>query len=475
MSGNFEFLKKYNKEVFKLVSAGERSLKTDIIFAGTSLRKALERFVNDIAISFPEVKTIAKKLPDGTTTHNLINIMRIDINSMDVNEPYKVFSFNRITDDELFKCREDNKLCNRKYEIFNRAMIRRRIYDEADFVRIMGNDFTHENPKDRMFKRTYENILDAYRYFHRMLKNYYCKKQSVPDFKEDCIPIGNFEILSCCLPNDANITCCRREYVGKYIESDRFLNETSNWAIIREYRKEKMDENFLLRGYDSQILAKKDISGVPVGMTRIEVLSKFSNEKSPFYIIAYVFQRRPVPLAEVLSSLSDSNKYSIAIKIADCFRNLHNSKSPIYHRMFNYNCVYLCDYTDEKEYGEWLPAIVKFDFSKIEDSRVKTVFAPAQNAVECLNNKEGKYISPEWKSNPTCSNWEKVDIYALGVLLADIFSNKILDTVDEFFDIENLEDKIDNTILILIDEMLSNDVKQRPNANTVYQILIDCK
>lgn len=143
--------------------------------------------------------------------------------------------------------------------------------------------------------------------------------------------------------------------------------------------------------------------------------------------------------------------------------------------MFNYNCVYLCDYSDVSEYGEWLPAITKFDFSKIDDSRVKTVIASATTAVEKLNPKEMKYISPEWASNPTRSSWEKVDIYSLGMLLVDIFSGKILDTVDDFFEMDDLESKVNNTILLLIDDMLSNDVQSRPTANEVYQTLIDCK
>lgn len=478
MSKNFGFVKGYSAKLYNDIAKAESLIKTDYVSAGKELRNAFETFISGLVNNkYPEIgKSTSKKLYDR------INALTIDSKS-DSKMPYQVLTFAQISDDELFRCKEDNTICARKFnkdikKYWIKDKIRESVRNEADFVRIVGNDCTHPDPKGWTFKRTYENVVDAFRYFHRILRNYYIreyKAKNIPAFNEDIIPIDRFSILSGYKPSDAERTGCRREYIGKYIENPRFPDEGVQWAIIREYRKEKIDENFVSRGYDTQVLARKDYSGIPVGMARIKPITQYSDKNSPFYSIAYIFQRQPMPLAEALENLSDNNKYDIAIKVADCFRNLHNSKSPIYHRMFNYNCVYLCDYSDVSEYGEWLPAITKFDFSKIDDSRVKTVIASATTAVEKLNPKEMKYISPEWASNPTRSNWEKVDIYSLGMLFVDIFSGKILDTVDDFFEMDDLESKVNNTILLLIDDMLSNDIQSRPTANEVYQTLIDCK
>lgn len=471
MKGNFEFVKKFDNEIYTLISDGEKNLKIHVPFAGKALREAFERFIKYIVMKYPGIDK-GIKAETGKKFVSLHERIKF-LSSQEMIDKYnincKALELTPLSVDDVLWCVRDDKRARRE---FQNPYLAKTIKTDADYVRKIGNDCTHEDMKERTLKRTYTNVLDGYKYFYQILKNYFCKTNGLPAFDADIVPIGNYYIESSCIPSDYASTHCRHEYLAKAIASDNIGKTRYEWAIIREYSKENMDSNFLERGLDAQICADTGISGAPTGMAMVQPITRIDDENAPFYIIAYLFKRRPYPLAEVIDRLTDENKYDICIRIADCFRNLHNSEIPIYHRMLNYNCIYLCDFTDTR-YNMWLPAVTKFNFSKVEDACALTVITNLTNAMPWLSPEEAKYTSPEWKSNPLKSNWEKVDVYAMGVLFADIIGGKIMKCLDDFGKLDGFADTVNESILILIDDMTSEDIYDRPNAEEIYRCLVD--
>lgn len=455
MSENFEFVKERDQQLYNKLICGEKDLKINFINSVRNLREAFESFINSICIKFPEIEN---ELNQQATTVSLADRIRFLTDTCalsSINSRFRGLSVRNITDQELYYHQGgDSRLFESRIK---RREARRRIRHDTDFIRIVCNDYSHSNPSEHVFIRTYETALDAYRYFHRILRRYYCTSNGINDFSEDLIPLGKYNVEMSVTPANTAATKCEREYLTTYQRSVNLGELGIGWAIICEYRKENVDTNFISRDNDAQTLAANRVPGI----NRPVPVADLNNNNTPFYIIAYEFPRKPHPIADVFDRLTPKDKYDIAVQVARYFKQLHDAK--IYHRMLNYECIYLY----QGEEGRWNPVVTKFNFSKI-DIDLRTVYDNATRAVDLLHAGESKYIAPEWAADPNRKNWEKVDIYSLGVFLADLYSGRILDSLDSFFETPNADNSV---IYEMIDMMTSADSQDRPTAHDVYEIL----
>ncbi len=476
--GNFEFVKNFDEELYSEITKVEQKCKLEVEASGKALRSCLELLCNNIIEKFSltnELSDYVCRVLNKTIGENGVDLYQMLRFLSDRDEAerlkkrggkfagYKALPDFRIDERELRKYRavkggEENRFLRGDEECAHKVRY------ALSFIRKFGNDCTHIDEKQKSFKVCYENLRDSLYYFHRILNMYYCDG-SEPRFSPDYMSIDSYPIVSSRVPPDALRTQCRREYIAT--KKKRFGSE---WAIIREYVKEDIDEklvNFVTRGEVAQLCAPKGISGVPEGMVRMRPLSSLDNEDGPFYIIAYIFDREPHSLRDVLPNLSFSERYNVCLQVARCFANLHRAR--IYHRMLNHNCISVCDYTADG--SGWVPAVTKFEFSKLGGFDLPTVGDWAEIAKATLHQTEEKYIADEWKHAASTENvnWEKIDIFALGVLFEEILMGKIGSARPYYEDLEEIG--VSAAVNDLLEQMTLSTIENRPSVAEVVAVL----
>lgn len=478
MAGNFDFVKAYDNELYSEIIKAEKKCKIDVKASGSALRGCLEKLCNNIVEKFSLTNDMGDFIRRtyncniGETGPELYQMLRF-LSDRDEAErlkkrggkfaDYKALPDFRIDENELRKYRAVRGGEECRFTHDDKESIRKYRY-ALSFIRVLGNNCTHIGEKQKIFKICYENLRDSFYFFHRILNMYFCDG-SEARFSPNLIPFDSYSVLSSRVPPDALRTQCRREYIAT-----RKKQVGADWALIREYVKEDIDENlvnFVARGEVAQLCAPKGISGVPEGMVRMQTLSSLDNEDSPFYIIAYIFDREPHALRDVLPNLSFSERYNVCLQVARCFANLHRAR--IYHRMFNHNCISVCDYTADG--SGWVPAVTKLEFSKLGGFDLPTVGDWAESAKAALHQTEEKYIADEWKRAASTENvsWEKIDVFALGVLFEEILMGKVGSARPYYEDLEDIG--VSAAVNDLIGEMTSSEIEKRPSVAKVVAVL----
>ena len=211
--------------------------------------------------------------------------------------------------------------------------------------------------------------------------------------------------------------------------------------------------------------------GLPKWMGSPAEISTIENTKSSFYIVAYHFEETPQPLSsELLKTFDMKSRLFICKELARYLAVLHPVK--VYQRLLSYESVYICDCS---AHGKGLrPYLVKFDFAKIEsrDGEMLTIHKQALEAKEVIPfNRIKKYIADDWEDG----NWEKADIYSLGVLFCDILSGAIIknqNKIDHAMEKLNADKQISDELLdFILERMLCRGAEKRPNALEVQHML----
>ena len=127
-------------------------------------------------------------------------------------------------------------------------------------------------------------------------------------------------------------------------------------------------------------------------------------------------------------------------------------------------------YVNEKR-RQFIPYIVKFDYSKIDNPELNTIIADANKAARKADKIIDEYISPEYKNAIESGtngqvDWEKVDIFSMGVLFIKIMLGDFSVTAEL-----NLRKLTDRQLQGLLDEMLSDEPEERPTAEEVADSL----
>lgn len=142
--------------------------------------------------------------------------------------------------------------------------------------------------------------------------------------------------------------------------------------------------------------------------------------------------------------------------------------------MFNYRCIKV-----GKKGDSFIPYVTGFNFAKVEDQSnpVATVIAYASNARDKgkADQKSAKYIPGEWEYASeigTEMDWEKVDVYSLGVFLCDMLSGRIH---DHLLSEQEMKGLIPDPLISLILRMVSEDIYERPSCRDALQEMEQCQ
>ncbi len=467
MYSNFSFIMKKYPQTYRHLATAEKSIRLNK--AVNEIRYALEKLVEErlktlgIGDLFQKYATM-HKINKYLSLQDQISIC-LDVNILkeigyESKEPVLPKLNDKIT------CYFMN---NRKAEL-----------KEYDFLRIYGNSKGHSK-QSNLIKINYQLSLKALKVFHKILcvicNSTQEEQRQQIIFNENMMPIQTSEHLYEIdgfnkPPSDAPLSKCQIEFKAHFVQSGSI--KRTEYALIRQYKKSDVDEKFLLRNIDTirKTTDERIDDNLPPCMRHPVELSPIENANSPFYIVAYHFPQAPQSLSDALLKNFDmKTRLSICTDLARCMVELH--AMGIYQRMLSYASVYVCDYSERGK--GWRPHLVKFDFAKLEQKQGKdygTVMPWVQEAKTKI--KDGsikKYINvKDWEQE----QWEKTDIYALGILFCDILSGRINnnysqmeDAVGELFKAQQLSDEFAD----FLESMLDDNAENRPSAMETQRMM----
>lgn len=259
---------------------------------------------------------------------------------------------------------------------------------------------------------------------------------------------------------------CKKEYYG--IDSSVTPNA---YAVIKEYDVQNMDMNFVKRNMSVLERIHSNTMDPIEGIADIKQLNEVNTEDESYYV-SYVFHKQPMELSQENLNRADTpfERVQMCKRLSNAISQLHNLEEPIYHRLINAKSVVLCDFSDKK-FGI-VPYLINFDFSKFKAADAKmTVLEQFKNEVDSLKQEDMEYIC---EYDMTDTSYEKMDIYALGILFIRILSGNLqsprLDLADK---LNLIEENYNSKIADLLEMMLSETAIDRPTAKQVYAVFME--
>ncbi|WP_329802571.1 hypothetical protein [Holdemanella biformis] len=259
---------------------------------------------------------------------------------------------------------------------------------------------------------------------------------------------------------------CKKEYYG--IDSSVTPNA---YAVIKEYDVQNMDMNFVKRNMSVLERIHSNTMDPIEGIADIKQLNEVNTEDESYYV-SYVFHKQPMELSQENLNRADTpfERVQMCKRLSNAISQLHNLEEPIYHRLINAKSVVLCDFSDKK-FGI-VPYLINFDFSKFKAADAKmTVLEQFKNEVDSLKQEDMEYIC---EYDMTDTSYEKMDIYALGILFIRILSGDLqsprLDLADK---LNLIEENYNSKIADLLEMMLSEIAIDRPTAKQVYAVFME--
>ncbi len=451
---NFNFLQCVNQNLFSIIKEAESLAHTKFTDCGQKSRQACELFIDSIL----RKKGLSQKITGELSTK--ISLLQ--------DEDY-LKKIGYLKDDQSLSSNPILPDLGTVDFVTNSGKIKSGC-DYYTFLRQFGNTCSHYKDEPYYPRIDFSNVTKCLQGYRLLFSKYYANQipKGIGPFKADLMPIEEFYIISSSVPQDQARSKCKREFWG-YSLDDR-LN-VGYYSILRLYDKADVDSNFMLRNSDVFLEASKEtISGIPEGMTSFRTIAGTDSSSTSFYITAHLFRFEPKPLSsDLLSVTSLKQRLELCIGIASCFNNLHNADTPIYHRLLTYDSVVVCRFKEKL-----IPYVIKFDYGKLSiSSQYKTVFQEAKQAELNIQKEKSltKYLAPEWNSisDSDSFNWEKIDIYSLGVLFSDILAARFGGELISFDELEDLN--LSDDLLDTLDMMTSENADLRSNLEYVLLVL----
>ena len=246
-----------------------------------------------------------------------------------------------------------------------------------------------------------------------------------------------------------------------------------NWYIIKEFAENDIGR---IRENDIEKVIQKyknDLHGRVMDIER-PIIPEADNNNKRWDVYSLLFPPKPFD-DKTIESMSEVQKGDIVCKIIDTIDSFHNMDDPVVLRGLNPSKFVLCD----DQNGQYIPVIVDLEKAKqftvnnnmgmsVLDGFVSddSYVAPElkEQAVAYAASKTGttdqkadaEVISTEFDKD----NYDKVDIYSLGVLIRKIYTNK------EETDPEDWDGKYKG-ISQLVEKMTSAMPSERPNLREV--------
>ena len=437
-SQNFAFLKEINSELYQSILVMEENARIKPVYAAQECRRLLNTF-----ISIVQKKHGIK--PGDNEHENLLSITKSIHTGLDrvPQVQYKVIDMNGVVSTASSNC------------LF--------------YLKEVGNSGAHKGkpnkPGVKYVLLGSAAIIKALRAYYDLFTLYYRSRinNARTQFLDANVPLGKYSIKTHYVPTDADRSKCIMEYTAQ--KDLGTYSKKQATAIIREYDPRYVDDLFLNRNIDaySEALEYTYSNGVKVGH-----LNNPDEEFANFYIV-YEFVDEVVPLDKFLkkNKLQIKDRVQICKKLAEALSKFHNAEFPIYHRMLNYTCIVISDFSNSD--GGYVPYITKFDFAKITSIKAGTVFNNLSEAEAQESKKFSRYkvdiINPD-------TDWAKVDIYSLGVLFVDIMLNNVSTRpiTDKTFE-DLIDAGISDEMIDIIDEMLCEKADERPSIDTVLEAI----
>ena len=452
---NFNFLQSINQPLFSTIKDAESMARTNFVGCGQMSRKAYEMFIDSVLINHGLSSQI---------TGDLFNkIKSLKDESLLIQIGY-LSSGQRLADNPILP-----DLGNVDF-IDNSG--KTKTCDYYNYLRKFGNACSHSKKEPYNPKIMFSNVVKCLKGYRLLFSRYYSGQinSSIGSFNADLMPIERFYITSATVPSDQNRSKCKKEFTGYSLEARKNI---SYYAILRQYDKNDVNNNFMLRNSDVFLEASREtISGIPEGMTSFQTIVGLDSNSSTFYITAHLFRFEPKPLSpNLLKDTSIKQRLELCSGIASCFFNLHNADDPIYHRLLTYDSIVVCNFKDK-----FIPYVIKFDYGKITLSeQYMTVFQQTKQAELNIQKEKSltKYLAPEWSRISTTEtvDWEKIDIYSLGVLFSDILVGRFDGSLVSFDELEEMD--LSDDLLDMIDLMTSEKISARCNLEYVQSVLAE--
>lgn len=436
MRSNFQFMESIDPTLYDKLVIAEKALYTSRKLTGHALRRFWEKFTADLLVSYGIYNDLSASLQGKAPTLG----ERMDF----FTKPHPAL---RTRSGYYFKLEELNRKRENKIPVFCDAPIDAtitsrhvsgrpsRYYDKTRktqypisllyFLRQYCNDCTHEETdiQPPVFDVNFVQTLDYMTQLHKFLRKFYGLAPAPYD--EKIIIFNKFEVIGVnSSPDDGFRTGCIKECTALYYPTTGFSKTLP--AIIRFFPKKDQDRDFASRSAGVNSLLDKNACGK--GLRNIIELADMDSD-SEFYIIAYVFENEASALSnELLRNTPYTTRLVWCKEIAAIVNNLHTNDPKIFHRLINHNSIYLVKSRD----GDIHPSLIKMSFAKIIDAGAPTVFGITMSAAKQIKQRQSaemKYLSGEFSNCPAHNpentalverHWEKVDIFALGILLSDI-------------------------------------------------------
>lgn len=439
--GNFAFVEEIFSDIYIKLSCAERLAYIDCQKAGMQLREALETWLGYL------VEENGLKLSEERTSLNEKRKLLKQFNKLPQLNDYKYIAVNG-----------EKKNLN-GYLVWQK----------------FGNQCAHPEKTVDDPDITYENTELVLRIAHKVFRLEYARKkgkkeaEKIAQFDPYIMPIGDNYIIKSYAPLDKPVSNCIREFeTCAYNETGR----VSKYGIIRVFRKRDMDEKLLqLRDQEAFSEAEAEAGIQFDGNVQVDVLSKMGADNSDFYVLIYKFSQKPVHLSDgILTELSIGERVEMCCQISKIISSFHNLSTPIYHRNLSFDSVYVC----KNKSGKYEPSVIKLDCAKIASEDFGTVIANVQNMQMMIQQQKFlKYTAPEVRMMmQNCDlkvDWEKADIYSLGVLFADIMNGQIDANIVPAIKLQRTGVKVE--LVQLIDKMKNPNAALRPSAEIINQLL----
>jgi|GEM_PF-2408620 len=436
---NFAFLKKSHAEIYEVIHSAESNVYIDYNACANKVRRAAELFCSEMESQY-DIK-LGKDLQE--------RLGRINKYSRYYFRQDQVKFLMDAPDGSTQEVTSDN------------------------IIRVFGNSGSHAPNKEATNAAALDsnNAIEAMKAFHLIAGRAFTREKSMR-YDVDAIPVGKYEVMydvndPRVLAEDTPNGCVREVMCCSFMDGS---HETDKYALIRIYESGEADSVYLRRSIEAYHNAAHESPSAPAGIAVPDVLAKYEDRASDYYIIAYLFNQPPTPLSNtVLREMSKENKIAMCVMIAEAVAYLHNLENAVYLRMFSNHDVFVVKIKDR-----YVPMITRFNYAKIEGYKGTVVSYLMDAAQERENLAEAKYVPDELSENGNDGNmddvdWEKVDIFSLGVLFADIICGTIGKQTFEITDVERAG--YPDALVDLIDKMTSGLPLFRPSADEAAALL----
>lgn len=418
---NFYYLKDLNSSLYEKIKQTESSLIHNHVEAVQCFSNAIDEFC-DSAIKV-DLQTICDKKMLGPS-----------------------FNYDRIKTEN-----NENIVCLNDIKIIETLLNKKVSLENDAFKKYLCTVNDHKVISGRILRNGLKSFDVVLRAFYNINDN---KK-----WNKDAIKIDNFDIYKI----TTKALGCKKEYFGVD------LNATPNtYAVIKEYNIQNMDMNFARRNISVLERINSNAMDPIEGIAQICQLNEINSEDESYYL-SYIFNKKPMLLNQENLNLANTpyERVQMCKRLANAISQLHNLQEPIYHRLINTKSVVLCDFSDKNK--GIVPYLINFDFSKLKavDSK-STVLEQFKNQVNSLEQEDTEYVCEYDMSD---ISYEKMDVYALGILFIRILSGDLQSPLLNLVDKLNLiEQNYNKKIADLLEWMISEVASDRPSAQKVYAV-----